>query len=83
MMSPDDPCPMSPDSPAPLCAQQCDPDENKGQALDVSTLPPAHTAVAFTSGIAKSEAPLPFEAPDTHRETGPPLFLVLLRLLLP
>ena len=83
MMSPDNPCPMSPDAPTPLCAQQCDPDGNKAQALDVSMPPPARTTVAFILDTARPPVPPPFEAPDTHRKTGPPLFLALLRLLLP
>lgn len=83
MVSSDNPCPMSQGSPTALCAQQCDPDGNKGQALDLPVALAAHIAPAGAANIAAAGAAQSFDAPGANRETGPPLFLLYQRLLLP
>lgn len=77
------PCPMTPDLPAPLCTQQCTPDENKGQAIDLPVAAPAPLVPALAAGIETASATQLLHALGADRETGPPLFLVFLRLLLP
>lgn len=81
---PDEPCPMTRGAPTPLCAQLCEPDENKGQWLDPAALLLAQAAPPVAASIAAAPVERSFlEAPDARRELWPPRYLVFLRLLLP
>ena len=77
------PCPMTQDAPAPLCRQKCDPDENKGQALDILSLAPREATLAPGSIETITSRPLRLAPPGLDRETGPPLYVVFLRLPIP
>ena len=77
------PCPMTQEAPAPLCRQKCDPDENKGQALDILSLAPHVASLAPVSIETFNARPLRLGLPGLDRETGPPLYVVFLRLPIP
>lgn len=79
----DDPCPMSGDASAPLCAQKCDPDNNKGQTVDVAILTTSSQDFDFSAFVPDGGGPKRHTPPDLEHQTGPPLYLAYLRMLLP
>ena len=77
------PCSMTQDVPAPLCAQKCDPDENKGHAPDIQSLAPRETTFSSVSIDDFSSRSLRPTLPGLTRATGPPLYVMFLRLPIP